>query len=377
MLNNILDQTPVNNINIYNFRNIKNLSFQPSPGINIIYGDNAKGKTNLIESIWMFTGEKSFRKAKESQLIYFGEQNARLDLNFFAENRFQTATIKWNPKKIVYLNNCKIEKLPDFIGIFSSIIFSPEDLNLIKGNSQKRRNFLDVALSQIKPRYSKLLLNYNKILLQRNSLLKDITTNASLIDTLDIWDDAFSKTAAHITKYRFKYLKALLPIVEEIYSEISNQKERLKIKYISLKQSLSTIDLNCINYEDLYNYFYSNIINNRCLDIKYGYTQIGPHRDDFDIMINGLSAKNFASQGQQRSIVLVLKLAEAKILKNLVNKNPVILLDDVMSELDLSRQKYILNNLVNSQCFITCCNKNYFKHFSHEIHLYKIDQLIK
>ena len=189
----LTNQSPVKKLNIYNFRNIKNLCFCPGKGLNIIYGDNARGKTNLIESIWMFTGEKSFRKAKESQLILFGEKNARLDLEFFAESRIQNSTIKFIPQKEIFLNKCKIEKLTDFIGIFTSIVFSPEDLTLIKGGPQKRRNFLNVAISQVKPKYSKLMLEYTKILIQRNALLKDIFKYHSLLETLDVWDTVFIK----------------------------------------------------------------------------------------------------------------------------------------------------------------------------------------
>lgn len=366
----LANQVPVKKVNIYNFRNIKNLCFCPGEKLNIIYGDNARGKTNLIESIWMFTGEKSFRKAKESQLILLGEQSARLDLEFFAESRFQNSTIKWMPQKEIYLNGCKVEKLTDFIGTFTSIVFSPEDLTLVKGGPKRRRNFLDVALSQVKPKYSKLMLEYNKILTQRNALLKDIFRYPSLLETLDIWDTVFVKIAASITRYRLKYIKALVPIVEEIYSGITEKKEKLEVKYITS----SDMPIN-IEFEELVNDFTKKVISNRNMDIKLGYTQIGPHRDDFDITVNNLTAKNFASQGQQRSIVLALKLAEAEILKNLAKKNPVVLLDDVMSELDSSRKKYILNSLKDLQCFITCCDKTLFRGVQCEMYLYKIDDL--
>lgn len=364
--------SPVKNIKIYNFRNIRDLSFDPSEKLNIIYGDNAKGKTNLIESIWMFTGEKSFRKVKESQLILMGEKKARLDLSFLSSGRHQTSTIKWEPQKSIYLNECKVDSIADFIGTFSAIIFSPEDLSLIKGSPQKRRSFLDVALSQIKSRYTKLLIEYNRILSQRNALLKDISRYPSLINTLDVWDYAYIKISSTITKYRLKYIKALIPLTEEIYFGISDQKEKLEIKYL-LHDNLS-LD---IDYDELCDYFKEKILKIRKLDIRLGFSQIGPHRDDFDVMINGLSAKNFASQGQQRSVVLTLKLAEAKILKNLMKKNPVILLDDVMSELDFNRKKYILKHLKDTQCFITCCDRSYFNDISDDISLYKIDDLIK
>lgn len=364
--------SPIKNINIYNFRNIKNLSLSPGSRLNIIYGNNAQGKTNLIEAIWMFTGERSFRKAKESQLILFGEKTAKLNLDFVANNRPQNAIIKWTPQKNIYLNKYKINMITDFIGVFSAIVFSPEDLNLVKGGPERRRNFLDIALSQIRSRYSKLLLEYNKILSQRNALLKDIFRHPSLNETLDIWDQVFSKIAAQIIRYRLKYINVLLPVAKEIYHGISHQKEDLEIKYISSDD----FDFN-ISYDDLYQYFLKKLIKVRNLDVKFGFSQIGPHRDDLKITINNFFAKNFASQGQQRSIVLTLKLAEAQILKDIANKNPVILLDDVMSELDINRKKYILNFLKDSQCFITCCDESEFKNCDSETSLFEINKLIQ
>ena len=374
MMSNVDYKSPIKNLSIYNFRNIRNLSFSPGERLNIIYGDNAKGKTNLIEAIWMFTGQKSFRKVKEGQLILFGENNARLDLDFFTNLRFQKLTIKWDPQKIIYLNQCKIESITDFIGTFSAIVFSPEDLNLVKGNPQRRRNFLDIALSQINKTYPKLLIKYNKILSQRNALLKEIYKYPGLIDTLDVWDSAFAKISATITKYRIKYISALIPIAQDIYCGISDYKEKLDIKYILGFE----MDLNPdVGYQELYEKFEKKIFDVRNLDIKFGFSQVGPHKDDFNILLDNLLAKSFASQGQQRSIVLAIKLAEAQIIRDLMKKNPVILLDDVMSELDVKRKKYILNFLKDMQCFITCCDETYFKDLTKEVCLYKIDDLIK
>lgn len=364
--------TPIRNISIYNFRNIDNLVFTPGKRINIIYGDNAKGKTNLVEAIWLFTGEKSFRNVKESQLIKLGQNESCLTLNFFAGQRQQTATIKFTPQKSIFLNHCQVKTIFDFIGSFSAIIFSPEDLTLAKGGPNKRRSFLDVAISQIKPSYAKLLLEYNKILSQRNALLKDLYRYPSLISTLDVWDEVFAKISAKITLFRFNYLKALTPIMQEIYDEISGEKEHLELEYVSRETTE-----NFSSFEVAKKYFTEKILNSRGADIKAGFSLIGPHRDDFSIMIDQLNVKNFASQGQQRSVVLALKLAEAQVLNKLANKNPVILLDDVLSELDVNRQQHILKFLEGMQCFITCCDKNYFNNISSETSLFKIDELIK
>lgn len=364
--------TPIKNISIYNFRNIENLVFNPGERINIIYGDNAKGKTNLIEAIWMFTGEKSFRNVKESQLIRIGQNEACLKLNFFAGQRQQTATIKFTPQKSIFLNHCHVKTIFDFIGSFSAIIFSPEDLTLVKGGPNKRRSFLDVAISQIKPSYAKLLLEYNKILSQRNALLKDLYRYPSLMSTLDVWDEVFAKISAKITLVRFNYLKAITPIMQEIYDEISGKKEHLELEYVSRET-----EENFSSFEVAQKYFIEKIFSSKGADIKSGFSLVGPHRDDFSVMINHLNVKNFASQGQQRSVVLALKLAEAHVLSKLANKNPVILLDDVLSELDVNRQKHILKFLKGMQCFITCCDKNYFNNISSEASLFKVDELIK
>ena len=364
--------TPIKNISIYNFRNIDNLVFNPGERINIIYGDNAKGKTNLIEAIWMFTGEKSFRNVKESQLIRLGQNEACLKLNFFDGQRQQTATIKFTPQKSIFLNHCQVKTIFDFIGSFSAIIFSPEDLTLVKGGPNKRRSFLDVAISQIKPSYAKLLLEYNKILSQRNALLKDLYRYPSLMSTLDVWDEVFAKISAKITLVRFNYLKAITPIMQEMYDEISEKKEHLKLEYVSRET-----EENFSSFEVAQKYFIEKIFSSKGADIKSGFSLVGPHRDDFSVMINQLNVKNFASQGQQRSVVLALKLAEAQVLNKLANKNPVILLDDVLSELDVNRQKHILKFLKGTQCFITCCDKNYFNNISSEASLFKVDELIK
>jgi DNA replication and repair protein RecF len=255
------------------------------------------------------------------------------------------------------------------MGEFCAIVFSPEDLNLIKGGPDRRRDFLDIALGQIKPRYVPLMLEYNKILSQRNALLKDIGRFPSIIETLEIWDEAFVKIASILTHYRLRYTKILAPLAENFYSEMANKKESLKMIY-------SNADiLNDMEIKDIKEYFKNTLIKNRALDIKTGFTQIGPHRDDFEITINDMSSKNFGSQGQQRSIVLALKLAESEVLRDILKKDPVILLDDVMSELDKNRKQYILSRLKDSQCFITCCDKAYFEN-TKAGSIYKIDDLI-
>ena len=363
--------SPIIQLNIQNFRNITNLKFNPGANLNIIYGDNARGKTNLIEAIWIFTGHKSFRGAKESQLIMNGINTAKLEMKFFLESRIQYSTIKFIPQKEIYLNHVKIDKLTEYVGIFSTVIFSPEDLSLVKGGPGKRRYFLDIALSQIKSKYSRLMIEYNKVLSHRNALLKDIVRFPTLIDTIDVWDETLASLMAHITRYRLRYIEVLVPIITDIYSHISKKREILSITYTGEKFLSSAM-----SFEELKGYYISKLKDTRRMDMKQGYTQVGPHRDDFDICINNLNAKNFASQGQQRSIVLSVKLAEAEALRLLVNKNPIILLDDVMSELDIHRRNYVVEKLKDYQCFITCCEKEYFNLGLCKTDYYKIDELL-
>ncbi|MEG1835852.1 MAG: DNA replication/repair protein RecF [Oscillospiraceae bacterium] len=342
----------IKNLSIKDYRNIDNIIIEPSEGINIIYGENAEGKTNLIESIWLFTGCKSFRCKKDSELLGFGKAFAKNEITFFANGREQTAVIYIDKKRTAMKNGITLKSPAELIGEFYSVIFAPIHLSLIKDGPLNRRRFLDTALCELKPFYAKALQKYNHTLMQRNALLKDISYHSELYDTLDVWDEKLSSYGAAVISERIKYTTLLSKHSKEIYSGLSGNKETLSVEYINNSGTYSD------DAYEIKEFLKSSLMNSRRNDIYNKITSVGPGRDDLEIKINNLSARAYGSQGQQRSAALSLKLSEADIIKEMTGEEPIILLDDVMSELDLSRQDYILNNINKRQVFITCCDPN-------------------
>lgn len=340
----------INSINIENFRNIENLELSFDDSINIIYGENAQGKTNLIEAVYLFTGSKSFRGVKDSELVRFENDFSRLSIEFVNKNRQQKAEILINEKKSASLNGIKKKSAAALGEELKAVIFSPVHLAMIKDGPSQRRRFIDNALCQLKSGYRNVLKEYNRCLAQRNMLLKDIAKNYSLSDMLYIWDRNLAQAGAKIAYQRQKYIQALEPYAQEVFGGLSGGKEKIDL---SLKGGFDYKDL---SQSEIQGGIISLLEKNRSEDILNRVTQNGPHLDDVEILINGKSARKFGSQGQQRSCVLALKLAEASLLKELTQDEPLALLDDVMSELDITRQDYILNHIKDWQVFITCCD---------------------
>lgn len=341
----------INSISLENYRNIESLSLEFDK-VNIIYGENAQGKTNLLEAIYLFTGAKSFRGVRDKELIRFGNEQSRLKISFTNKSREQTAEISIKNKREAVLNGVK-KKSPVMLGEeLKAVIFSPVHLSMINDGPLERRRFVDSALCQIKSGYRNVLKEYNKALTQRNILLKDMAVNASLGDMLYIWDKSFAKYGAKIIYQRQKYIEALTPYAKEIFSGLSNGRENIDIAFSG------AFDYKDLSAEEIENKLMIALQNNRSADILNRITTLGPHRDDLDILINGKSARKYGSQGQQRSCVLALKLAEVSLLREKTQDEPVALLDDVMSELDEGRQDYILNHIKDWQVFITCCDAN-------------------
>ena len=315
-----------------NYRNLKDNIITPCDGVNIIYGDNAQGKTNLLEALWFFCGGHSFRGSKDSEIINWDENFARIEMRFLGQEREQTAKILFRGgKKSVEINGVQKNSAAALIERFCAVVFSPEHLSLIKRGPGERRKFIDSAICREKLKNAVVLSKYNRILNQRNSLLKDIYRRPSLADTLPVWDEPLLKSGAVLVKNRIDYVKMLSDrAVESEDDTVGEIYEKLKCKLEKHKSD----------------------------DIRTGFTNYGPHRDDIEIIINGKNARAFASQGQQRSAVLSLKLAEASVLRERMGEEPVILLDDVLSELDAKRQDFLLNELHGCQVFITCCEKS-------------------
>ena len=346
----------ISRLHLEQFRNIESLSVFPCETVNIIYGDNAQGKTNLLEAIWLLSGAKSFRGAKDADLIRFGESRALIESDFFCAGRQQTSKIQLEGKKTAWLNDIRQDSITAFAGIFTTVVFSPSHLGLVKDGPAGRRKFLDTSICQITPRYIGMIGQYQRILLQRNTLLKDISYASALLDTLDIWDEKLSALGGVIIRMRMEYTRRLQKEAEDIYKGISMERESFSLDYrpfeLPVQEGQTQREISSLLLEKM--------MQNRSEDLRSGSTGIGPHRDDLEISINGRSVRSFGSQGQQRSSVLALKLVESRCIGDILGEWPVILLDDVMSELDQNRREYLLNHLTGSQIFITCCDKGYF-----------------
>ncbi|MBQ6569374.1 MAG: DNA replication/repair protein RecF [Clostridia bacterium] len=328
-------------------RNLNDTTLVPHGNVNIIYGDNAQGKTNLLEGMWLFTGLRSFRGAKDNEIISKDGRFCKLELDFFASGREQKAKMVISDTKKAQLNGVDLKSASALAGSFCAVVFSPVHLALIKDGPAVRRKFIDSALCQAKPSYAALLTKYSRALSQRNALLHDARFHSQLFDMIDMWNAELCSAGAQIMALRSKYLIRLGEQAREIYSGISGGKETLDISYLPSFEYDEASVISC---------FEQALKNSLSEDMRCGSTTVGPHRDNFEILVDGLSARKFGSQGQQRSCVLALKLAEASLLSKITGEQPVALLDDVMSELDAGRQDYLLNRMTDWQVFITCCD---------------------
>ena len=334
-----------------NYRNLKKGELVADREMNVIYGENAQGKTNLIEAIWLFTGKKSFRGTKDVQLININNEKASafLKANFFSKGRSQTSSITISNKRTASVNDINLSSAKGLGENFTAILFSPADMDIIKEGPAIRRKFLDNAISTVRPKYSQILQSYNRAVIQRNSVLKDVAFHRELEFMLDVYDERIAKNGAYIISQRKKYIEALMDYIVGIYNGISSNKEEILLEYKCSCETGSEEDiLKCLQ-------------NARKEDILNATTSVGPHRDDLEFILNNLSLKIYGSQGQRRSAIIALKLSEAEILKKNTGEQPIAILDDVMSELDLSRQEYLLNHIRGWQTFITCCDKNNIK----------------
>lgn len=341
----------INEIKIENYRNIEFMGLFPDKGINVIYGMNGQGKTNLLEAIWLFTGCKSFRTSKDSELVSFDSESARISMSYETELRENNVALFIEKKRNAVLNGVTLTSPRELIGKYYSVVFSPVHLSLVKDGPDNRRRFTDTAISQINTSYAKKLTYFNHLIKQKNAVLKNAAENSSLLSTLDIWDEKIAVSGAEVIVDRINYIKLLQKKASGIYGGISGESEELTVKYVS------NVHYESEEKDDIARTYYESMIKRRPQDLYVKSTTTGPHRDDIEILINGRAARKFGSQGQQRSASLALKLGEAEIINDIKGEHPVILLDDVMSELDSTRQNYILNKMNNKQVFITCCEK--------------------
>ncbi len=333
----------IKKIKLYNFRNYKEQDIKLKEDINIFYGENAQGKTNIIESIFLGSMGKSFRAKKDKEMILLNEDNAKIEIEFEKKDRNGKIKIELSNKKNIYINGIKIKKLSELLGNINIVIFTPDDINILKGSPQNRRRFLDIMISQLKPNYMYNLNLYLKTLEQRNNYLRQIKEENRQENLLEIWDEKLVEYASVIYNYRVEFINKIKNKIKKIHNEITDNKEEIEIEYIS----------ECNNKEN-----YLNLLKKRRkLDIIKGYTTKGIHRDDFEIYINKKRLDIYGSQGQNRTVILSLKLSELKIIEEEIGENPVLLLDDFMSELDEKRRKHFLEKIENTQVIITCTDK--------------------
>lgn len=336
------------------FRNLSPTVFEPSGGVNILYGDNAQGKTNLLEALWLFTGGRSFRGAKDAECVGFGQESARLSLEFEAFGRGQDAAITLQKRRAVTLNGIPRPSSAALAGVLCGIVFSPAHLSLIKDGPDGRRRFLDAACCQVRPAYIKTVAAYSRIVTQRSAVLKDYHRLPDGAELLDAWDAHLVQYGAEVCAARAAYLARFTAPAAAVYNGLSSGREQLSLRLShGLGEGVACDSTDPADYVPL---LQRALQNARARDIAAGVTTVGPHRGDLEVDVGGCAARQYASQGQQRSAVLALKLAEASVLGSETGEHPIALLDDVMSELDESRQEYILNHIRDWQVFITCCD---------------------
>ena len=333
----------IKNIKIKNFRNYKEEEINLEKNINIFYGENAQGKTNIIEAIFLCSLGKSFRAKKDIEMIKLNEKNAVVELEYEKTDREGKIKIELGNKKNIYLNGIKIKKLSELLGNLNIVIFTPDDINILKGGPQNRRRFLDIMISQMKPNYMYNLNLYQKTIEQRNNYLRQIREFNKSDEMLEIWDEKLVDYACKIYEYRKEFMKKINEKIVNIHSEITDNKEKIKIEYNS----------DCDSREK----YIELLKQRRKLDIIKGYTTKGIHRDDFKIFINERELGIYGSQGQHRTSILSLKMAELDIIKEEIGEYPILLLDDFMSELDEKRRKHLLEKISNIQVIITCTDK--------------------
>ena len=333
----------IEKIKLQNFRNYKQLELNLNKNINIIYGNNAQGKTNILESIFLCSFGKSFRTTKEKEMIKFNETNLIVEVFYQKKDRDGKIKIEIGDKKQIYLNGIKIKKLSELLGNVNIVIFTPDDINILKDGPAGRRRFLDMMIGQLRPNYVYNLNMYLKTIEQRNNYLRQIREENKPEEMLEIWDEKLADYAEKIFNYRDEFIKKIMQKINKIHSEITENKETLEIEYIS----------NCEKKEK----YLKLLKERRKLDIIKGFTTKGIHRDDFMIYINEKEVGTYGSQGQNRTVVLSLKLAELNVIYDEIGEYPILLLDDFMSELDEERRKNFLNNIKNTQVILTGTEK--------------------
>lgn len=349
-------------VELNNFRNYESLHMELDSGTNILYGDNAQGKTNILESIYVSGTTKSHKGSKDREMIRFGceESHIRTIVEKGGVDYQIDMHLKKNRSKGIAINRIPIRKASELFGILNLVFFSPEDLNIIKNGPSERRRFLDLELCQLNKLYLYELTRYNKILNQRNKLLKDIIFRPELKDTLSVWDDQLVESGKKIIEAREEFVRELGVIVQKIHKSLSGDKEELILSYEPDSRA-EELEQKMREYRER--------------DLKFGQTTAGPHRDDLSFFVDQVDIRRFGSQGQQRTSALSLKLSEIELVKKSIHETPILLLDDVLSELDSNRQNFLLNSIHDIQTLITCTGLDEF--VKNRFHINRVYQVVE
>ena len=334
-------------IELKNFRNYEDLDLKFDSGTNILFGDNAQGKTNILEAAYVSGTTKSHKGSRDKDMIRFGEDESHIRTIVEKQGKEYQLDIhlKKNRSKGIAINKVPIKKASELFGILNMVFFSPEDLNIIKNGPSERRRFLDAEICQLDKIYLSDLTRYNKILMQRNRLLKDMQHQPQLMETLPVWDMQLVEYGKRLIRRRRQFVEELSEIVTGIHRNISGKREELVLRYEpNIDAEFLEDELNRVREKDR----------------KYAQTSVGPHRDDISFFIRGVDIRKFGSQGQQRTSALSLKLSEIELVRQTIHDAPVLLLDDVLSELDSNRQNYLLNSIHDIQTMITCTGLDEF-----------------
>ena len=347
----------IKEIVLENFRNYDFEKIKLNSKTNIFFGDNAQGKTNILESIFIASLGKSFRTAKDKELIKENKDTAKIQIKFIKNNREEKIDVEISDKKRFLINKIPIRKLSEIIGKINVVLFTPEDIEILRNEPIRRRKFLNIMISQLRPKYVYIMSEYKKTLEQRNNYLKQIKYENKSPKNLIIWDEQLATLGIKIYEYRKEFIEKINKKIKIIHSKITDNKENIEIKYKT--------NINKENYLE-------KLEKNQNIDIQKGFTTIGVHRDDFEIEINKRNAAIYGSQGQQRSCIISLKLAEADVVYDEIEEYPVLLLDDFMSELDKKRVKGFIQNIKNNQVLITTTDKINLDTMVYN--LYKVDE---
>ena len=337
----------IKSLELSDFRNYETLSISFDKGTNILFGDNAQGKTNILEAIYVSATTKSHKGSKDKEIINFNKEEAHIRTYLEKEDVEYRVDmhLRKNKSKGIAIDGQKIKKAADLLGLLNVVFFSPEDLSIIKNGPAERRRFADMELCQLDSFYLYNLNNYNKIINQRNKLLKDMYFNQNLKETLNIWDSQLVSYGSKIIEKREAFAKQLCEIIGDIHKKLSGGKEELIVNYEP--------DVKVDDFE-------LKMKENQEKDIRFKLTSTGPHRDDFSFLVNGIDIRKYGSQGQQRTAALSLKLSEIELVKKITKDTPLLLLDDVLSELDSNRQNYLLNSIGDIQTIIPCTGLDEF-----------------